>query len=408
MGMNEIIIIGAGYAGVMAANRLAPRARVTVVAERDRFVKRVRLHELIAGSREAVDRPLREMLDPRVRLVVDRATRVAPGRVELAPGHIVLAVGSGARGGATDWEGALALRRQIARLAAGERVLVRGGGLTGIELAAEIAEARPDLRVGIAAASGRVARSLPRHRDAIEDSLARLGVDLAPRADTALELDATGFSVPSLAADSGLAVNGDGRALVDDALRVFGAPGIWAAGDCAAFAERRGLAARAARAQRPLRVARGRAGPMYRLQNREDRLLALREGARVCRTGGFVHAAAIPRFLAFAVAALDRELLDTSAEAWLALLRDGVPPSTVRFPAGHFHTPEELQEEMTLAGLVDVRVVGLEGPAALALEITPDLETEDYTAAARLAATFESSRIIRNFSCHILGTGEVS
>lgn len=148
------------------------------------------------------------------------------------------------------------------------------------------------------------------------------------------------------------------------------------------------------------------AGPLYHLRERVDRVQALSEAVRVCRPG-VVHAAAIPRFLAFAVAALDREVLDASAEEWLALLKDGVPPSTVRFPAGHFHTPEELEGEMVDSGLTDVRVVGLEGPAALALEITPDIEIQDYAAAARLAATFETSRVVRNFSCHILGTGRV-
>lgn len=243
IGMEEIIVIGAGYAGVMAANRLAarvPEAAVTVVADRDRFVERVRLHELVAGSRAAVDAPLSAVLDRRVRVVVDRATSVAAGRVELASGsvlragHTLLAVGSGARGGITDWEGALEARARVAALAPGERVLVRGGGLTGIELAAELAEARPDLRVGLAASRGRLAAGIPQHRAALERSLRRLGVDLAPPPEAARTLDATGFRVPEFAADSGLPVDDEGRVLVDAALRVIGVSGIWAAGDCAA------------------------------------------------------------------------------------------------------------------------------------------------------------------------------
>ncbi|WP_219106482.1 bifunctional 2-polyprenyl-6-hydroxyphenol methylase/3-demethylubiquinol 3-O-methyltransferase UbiG [Austwickia sp. TVS 96-490-7B] len=149
------------------------------------------------------------------------------------------------------------------------------------------------------------------------------------------------------------------------------------------------------------------AGPLYHLAGRNDRLQALREAVRVCRTGGFVHAAAIPRFLAFAVAALNRDVLEQAAGEWISLLREGVPPKTVRFPAGHFHTPEELEEEMTSAGLRAVTVVGLEGPAALGLETASDLTESDYDAATHLARTFATSTMLRNFSCHLLGTGQV-
>ena len=56
MGMNTtehtrgVLVVGAGYAGLLAANRLAGRgAHVTLVNERDTFVDRIRLHEVIAG-----------------------------------------------------------------------------------------------------------------------------------------------------------------------------------------------------------------------------------------------------------------------------------------------------------------------------------------------------------------------
>ena len=58
MGMNTtehtrgVLVVGAGYAGLLAANRLAGRgAHVTLVNERDTFVDRIRLHEVIAGTR---------------------------------------------------------------------------------------------------------------------------------------------------------------------------------------------------------------------------------------------------------------------------------------------------------------------------------------------------------------------
>ncbi|MGN7800426.1 class I SAM-dependent methyltransferase [Leifsonia sp. 22587] len=149
------------------------------------------------------------------------------------------------------------------------------------------------------------------------------------------------------------------------------------------------------------------AGPLYHLASREDRLLALQEARRVSRLGGFVHAAAIPRLTAFAAAALDPALLDEAPDAWLNLLRHGTPVPSLRFPAGHFHTPHELHEELSAAGLADVRVIGLEGPAGLALETTAEVSASDYEAAKRLARTFEETADIRDFSNHLLGTGRV-
>lgn len=149
------------------------------------------------------------------------------------------------------------------------------------------------------------------------------------------------------------------------------------------------------------------AGPLYHLAEREERLQALNEARRVCRPGGFVHAAAIPRLLAFAAAALDPDLLDASLDAWLDLLRHGAPVPSLRFPGGHFHTPQELQEEMTEVGLRNVTVIGLEGPAGAALESVPEVTDADFSAAMQLARTFGDMPDIRDFSNHLLGSGIV-
>lgn len=147
------------------------------------------------------------------------------------------------------------------------------------------------------------------------------------------------------------------------------------------------------------------AGPLYHLAGRGERLQALGEARRVCRSGGLVHAAAIPRFAAFAAAALDPDLLDASLEAWLDLLRRGTPVASLRFPGGHFHTPQELQEEMTTAGLRNVTIIGLEGPAGTALERVAEVTEADYLAAMQLAQTFGDTPDIRDFSNHLLGSG---
>jgi len=147
------------------------------------------------------------------------------------------------------------------------------------------------------------------------------------------------------------------------------------------------------------------AGPIYHLASRDDRVRALSEGRRVCRPDGIVHAAAIPRFAGFAAGALHREVLESDPQAWLDLLLNGTPVPSSRFPGGHFHTSEELHDELTAAGLRDVRVVGLEGPAGVAFEQLQRVSEADHVAAMQLAETLESVPAMHPLSNHLLGSG---
>ncbi|MGH3243771.1 MAG: FAD-dependent oxidoreductase, partial [Spirillospora sp.] len=73
----DLIVIGGGYAGVMAANRLTQRddVNVTLFNPRPAFVERLRLHQLVGGSHDAVV-DYRDLLAGRVGLVVDSVTRI--------------------------------------------------------------------------------------------------------------------------------------------------------------------------------------------------------------------------------------------------------------------------------------------------------------------------------------------
>lgn len=100
---NKVVVVGGGYAGAVAANRLRMRGDVdiTVVNPRARFVDRVRLHQFVAGTGEA-EVNYGTLLGDEVRLVVDSATRIdtAARTVELASGralehdYVIYAAGS--------------------------------------------------------------------------------------------------------------------------------------------------------------------------------------------------------------------------------------------------------------------------------------------------------------------------
>ncbi|MER7786744.1 FAD-dependent oxidoreductase [Streptomyces sp. NPDC097640] len=271
-GNTEVVVIGGGYAGVLAANRLTQRddVAVTLINPRSTFVERVRLHQVAGGSHTAVV-DYREVLHERVRLVVDTVTRIdAPGRgVTMASGgvvgydYLIYAVGSGSADpgvpGAAEFgypvatlEEAQRLRTAVDAAPATAAVAVVGAGSTGIETAAELAEQGRPVTLVCGGALGPYLH--PRVRRSVAKRLAKLGVTVLEGPDTKVTavtrdtvrlsgghtLPSTvtvwtaGFGVPDLAEHSGLSTDAAGRLLTDETLTSVDDVRIVAAGDSAA------------------------------------------------------------------------------------------------------------------------------------------------------------------------------
>ncbi|WP_432057629.1 NAD(P)/FAD-dependent oxidoreductase [Streptomyces sp. bgisy022] len=295
---HRIVVLGAGYTGASAAGRLARRLHrddvtITLVNAEPDFVERVRLHQLAAGQ-DLRPRPLRDMLagtgvvlkQARVTGIdVDRRTVTvvptgagagsasrpgsAPGPAdgagpeeELEYDTLVHALGSG-------WDdrgvpgvaahaheiasrpGARRLRDRLARLGAGGTVVVVGGGLTGLEAATEIAEARPDLDVTLATRGALGDWLSDRGRAHLRKVFAGLGItvhehvsvtavgpDHVTTADgttlpAAVTVWTTGFAVHSIARATALEVGDTGQIVVDGTLRSVSHPDVYAIGDSA-------------------------------------------------------------------------------------------------------------------------------------------------------------------------------
>src|SRR5690606_36125327 len=198
----HIVVLGAGYTGLTAAKLLARRAPVTLVNDRDRFVERMRNHQLAAGQ-PVRGTPLRDLVaGTGVRLVVDRVTRIDPDRreVELASGAepigydlLVYALGSTADldavPGAAEHAVAVADAERAVqlqdRMRAASTVAVVGGGLTGIEVATELAESHPDRTVRLVSA-GRLGPALSeRGQEHLYRTFDRFGIRLHEHAPVA-------------------------------------------------------------------------------------------------------------------------------------------------------------------------------------------------------------------------------
>ncbi|MDX6761795.1 MULTISPECIES: NAD(P)/FAD-dependent oxidoreductase [Streptomyces] len=268
----EVIVIGGGYAGVMAANRLTRRAdvSVTLVNPRPSFVERIRLHQLVGGSDDAVVE-YADVLGRGVRLLVDTVTGIdaAARRVTLASGgtaaydYLVYAVGSGSADpgvpGAAEFaypinslEEAQRLRPVLAAAPATAAVTVVGAGPTGIETAAELAEQGRAVTLVCGGLLGPYLHA--RGRRSVARRLAGLGVTVVDGPGTkvtAVTRDAVrladgrelpsgvsvwtaGFGVPDLAVRSGLSTDAVGRLLTDETLTSVDDDRIVAAGDSAA------------------------------------------------------------------------------------------------------------------------------------------------------------------------------
>lgn len=271
----RVVVLGGGYAGTIAALRLAGRARgrasVTLVDPKETFIQRLRLHQVATGQCVAAP-SYHKLLRHKVDFVQDAAERIDCERclIELRSGsaalpfdRLIYAVGSavdlslvpGASEQADsvkDVAAARGLSHALRCASHGAVVAVVGAGMTGLEVASEIATTYPALAVKLVT-GGQVGGWLSeRGREYTRCALERQGVELVERVGVrAVEPDRLrladgseirvrlvvwcgGFRAPDLAARSGLGTDELGRLVVDRTMRSLSHPQIVAAGDCAA------------------------------------------------------------------------------------------------------------------------------------------------------------------------------
>ncbi|HEX2909185.1 MAG TPA: FAD-dependent oxidoreductase [Chloroflexia bacterium] len=283
---SQVVVIGAGYAGLLATVRLAGKlqrsralrarpVKITLVNASDLFVERLRLHEF-AANRVVKPRPLESYLKGTgVQFVQGYVSHLDADRhilkVETKAGNhhisydkLLFALGSltdrNSVSGVDQYAytltpvgplSAVELREQLPIFnAKGGRLVVCGGGATGIEAAAEFASNYPNLKVSLLT-QGVFGEFLGKAvavymRKALEDwgvtildntvvsqvkpnevvcSTGTLGYDLC--------LWTGGFIAPPLAREAGLAVNERGQVLIDPFMRSVSHPDIFAVGDAA-------------------------------------------------------------------------------------------------------------------------------------------------------------------------------
>src|SRR5947209_14206247 len=288
----RVLVIGAGYAGLLFTMRLARKVagqnvQISLVNESDTFTERPRLHQF-ATNQVVQWRSLPQMLrQTNVQFIQGRVTSIDPAHHEIVVvdqqqthhveyDYLVYALGS-----VTDRQtvpgvaqyaytlapsgplSAAALRETLPSIEArGGQIVVSGGGATGIETAAEVASAYPHIKVYLVTREPLALFLGKSVASSIRRSLQRLGVEIidqtsvtAVRAhsvviDQGSELACDlciwtgGFVAPPLAREAGLAVNEHNQVIVDPFLRSISHPEIYAIGDAASPSEDPGVRVR--------------------------------------------------------------------------------------------------------------------------------------------------------------------
>lgn len=251
--MERILILGAGYGGLRTAALLGRRlgrntnTRITLVNDSPRHVLTTELHKVAAGVASPEDvsfRLDRVLRNSGVEIRLGRVTRIRPAerRVDLDHGtvlaydRLVVALGSvveywgipglkehsvaigGLRGAMEIHRRVEEARRRAAEAGREARVLIGGGGLTGVEVAGELALAAGHPAGRLAAARVTLLEMAPQVLPGLPDDLRRKAAKLLERYGVEIH---TGVGIREATAENALLT--DGRELPYDVL-------VWAGG----------------------------------------------------------------------------------------------------------------------------------------------------------------------------------
>lgn len=275
----QILILGAGYAGLMAALRLSGKTKnlnveLTLVSSSPVFIQRPRLHhvatdqqvpevpisDLIQGTRVSFIQGWVSSVDPlshQVEVQMDGQARI------LRYDYLVFALGSRVdrpdlpglcqHAYALDPSGSLGAKSLHEKLKTFEgvskQVVVVGGGATGIEIAAEVRGLYPNLKVSVVTAEEFGSFKGPRVERHIRQAFQQQGIAVientkvrAVHQDSIEVMDGTripaditiwagGFRATDLARKAGFKVNHLDQVIVGPYGRSLSHPEVYAVGD---------------------------------------------------------------------------------------------------------------------------------------------------------------------------------
>ena len=273
----HIVVLGGGYSGLLCARRLAQQTRghdlrITLVDSNPYFTERIRWHQIASGQAIKNYHYTELVRGTSITFVQGRVTQLLPndnavvlnattGDQTLTYDRLVYALGShidmdavkGVREHAlsvSTYYSTVQLQKRLAQAKKGEKVVICGAGLTGIELAFEVAETYPKLHISLLTrdtfgiglsqkATQHLRKQFAKHNIHLMENalISEVSEQAIHIGDTSIPFDvcvwAGAFAVPSLPRDAQIAVNANGQMIVDNRLRSLSHPTIHGIGDAA-------------------------------------------------------------------------------------------------------------------------------------------------------------------------------
>ena len=153
-------------------------------------------------------------------------------------------------------------------------------------------------------------------------------------------------------------------------------------------------------------------GPLYHLQKRKNRILALSEAYRVLKPERYCCTVFIQRYASLLDGLMSGYIKDPAFKKIVTQdLIDGLhenPTGSIEyFTSCKFHTPDEVIEEMEEAGFKQIQIIPVEGPLWMAKDL--EEQWKDYAQRNWLLQTLESIEddpSLWSASLHLLAVGK--
>jgi ubiquinone/menaquinone biosynthesis C-methylase UbiE len=149
-------------------------------------------------------------------------------------------------------------------------------------------------------------------------------------------------------------------------------------------------------------------GPLYHLQQKDDRIKTIAEAKRVLKNDGIILAATITRYASLFDGFWQGFIDDPAFENILKQdLEDGNHFNPVNHPMyftdAHFHTQEEIKEEFTSAGFAEFNSIAIEGFGWLVPDFIKKWNDEDSKSKMlQYVKQTENDQIMTGISAHVM------
>lgn len=264
----KILILGAGYAGIMTANRLAKQlkdAEITLISESNTFQERIRFHEeATQGLKKKLQ--IKDLIRTNVRFLQAKVNEILPneksvnleGRLQnLDYDYLVISLGSSQIRSIYNKEGSIQSKEAVSKFLNQknetnfQNLCIIGGGLTGIEMATEWKYFFPNSSVTIVDRKEWGSSFSKKGKEYLRTYMSRNNIQILEKVtiqkfqeneiifenQTKLAFDVlvncSGFLASSLPKKSGFQTNHLNQVAVDPYLRSKEHPDVFVAGDLA-------------------------------------------------------------------------------------------------------------------------------------------------------------------------------